>query len=72
MAGKAILTYEGLKKLEEELGCAGPKRMAIKERIKAALSHGDITENSEYDEAKMNRHISKVRSRRSKQCSKMQ
>jgi transcription elongation factor GreA len=54
MAGKeVILTYEGLKKLEEELEqLRGPKRMAIKERIKAALSHGDITENSEYDEAK--------------------
>ena len=26
--------------------------MAVKERIKAALAHGDITENSEYDEAK--------------------
>lgn len=54
MAGKeVILTYEGLKKLEEELEqLRGPKRMAVKERIKAALSHGDITENSEYDEAK--------------------
>jgi transcription elongation factor GreA len=54
MAGKeVILTYEGLKKLEEELEqLRGPRRMAVKERIKAALAHGDITENSEYDEAK--------------------
>ncbi len=54
MAGKeVILTYEGLKKLEKELEqLRGPKRMEIKERIKAALSHGDISENSEYDEAK--------------------
>jgi transcription elongation factor GreA len=54
MAGKeVILTYEGLKKLEEELEqLRGPKRMEIKERIKTALSFGDITENSEYDEAK--------------------
>ncbi|NLK86189.1 MAG: transcription elongation factor GreA [Clostridiaceae bacterium] len=54
MAGKeVILTYEGLKKLEEELEqLRGPKRMEIKERIKVALSFGDITENSEYDEAK--------------------
>ena len=54
MAGKeVILTYEGLKKLEEELELMrGPKRMEIKERIKVALSFGDISENSEYDEAK--------------------
>lgn len=54
MAGKEIiLTYEGLKKLEEELEqLRGPKRMEIKERIKVALSFGDISENSEYDEAK--------------------
>lgn len=54
MVGKeVILTYEGLKKLEEELELLrGPKRMEIKERIKVALSFGDISENSEYDEAK--------------------
>jgi transcription elongation factor GreA len=54
MAGKeVILTYDGLKKLEEELEqLRGPKRMEIKERIKVALSFGDISENSEYDEAK--------------------
>lgn len=54
MASKeVILTYEGLKKLENELEqLRGPKRMEIKERIKMALSFGDITENSEYDEAK--------------------
>jgi transcription elongation factor GreA len=54
MAGKeVIVTYEGLKKLEEELEqLRGPKRMEIKERIKVALSFGDISENSEYDEAK--------------------
>jgi transcription elongation factor GreA len=54
MAGKeVILTYEGLKKLEKELEqLRGPKRMEIKERIKVALSFGDISENSEYDEAK--------------------
>ncbi|NTV88991.1 MAG: transcription elongation factor GreA [Clostridiales bacterium] len=54
MTGKeVILTYEGLKKLEEELEVLrGAKRMEIKERIKVALSFGDISENSEYDEAK--------------------
>jgi transcription elongation factor GreA len=54
MTGKeVILTYEGLKKLEEELELLrGTKRMEIKERIKQALSFGDLSENSEYDEAK--------------------
>lgn len=52
-AKEVVLTYEGLKKLEEELEqLRGPKRMEIKERIKMALSFGDISENSEYDEAK--------------------
>jgi transcription elongation factor GreA len=47
------LTYEGLKNLEEELEfLKGNKRTEIAERIKQALSFGDISENSEYDEAK--------------------
>lgn len=54
MSTKEIyLTYEGLKKLEEELDdLKGPRRTEIAERIKQALSFGDISENSEYDEAK--------------------
>lgn len=54
MSGKEIfLTYEGLKKLEEELErLKGEKRKEIAERIKQALAFGDISENSEYDEAK--------------------
>lgn len=48
-----ILTYEGLKKLEGELeNLKSVKRREIAERIKAALAFGDISENSEYDEAK--------------------
>lgn len=48
-----VLTYEGLKKLEEELEfLRGSKRKEVAERIKQALSFGDISENSEYDEAK--------------------
>lgn len=48
-----VLTYEGLKKLEEELEfLKGTKRREMAERIKQALSFGDISENSEYDEAK--------------------
>ncbi len=50
---EVVLTYEGLKKLEEELEfLKGVKRREIAERIKQALSFGDISENSEYDEAK--------------------
>jgi len=54
MSGKEIyLTYEGLRKLEEELErLKGEKRREIAERIKQALAFGDISENSEYDEAK--------------------
>lgn len=50
---EVLLTYEGLKKLEEELEyLKGEKRKEIAERIKASLAFGDISENSEYDEAK--------------------
>lgn len=50
---KTILTYEGLKNLEKELDfLKGKKRMEIAEKIKKAISFGDISENSEYDEAK--------------------
>jgi len=52
-AKEIVLTYEGLKKLEEELEyLRGTKRKEVAERIKQALSFGDISENSEYDEAK--------------------
>lgn len=48
-----ILTYEGLKKLEEELDYLKTvKRREIAERIKVAREFGDISENAEYDEAK--------------------
>ena len=50
---EVLLTYEGLKKLEEELEyLKGEKRQEIADRIKQALAFGDISENSEYDEAK--------------------
>lgn len=52
-AKEVVLTYEGLKKLEEELTqLKSVKRLEIAERIKQALSFGDLSENSEYDEAK--------------------
>lgn len=54
MSGKEIfLTYEGLRKLEDELErLKGEKRREIAERIRQASDFGDISENSEYDEAK--------------------
>jgi transcription elongation factor GreA len=48
-----ILTLEGLNKLEMELDHLKSKRRAeVALRIKQALAFGDISENSEYDEAK--------------------
>ncbi len=54
MAGKeTILTAEGLAKLEAELeNLRTVKRVENSERIKVAISYGDISENSEYDDAK--------------------
>ncbi len=50
---ETLLTYEGLKKLEEELEyLKTEKRRDVAERIKVALGFGDLSENSEYDEAK--------------------
>ncbi|WP_168123475.1 transcription elongation factor GreA [Paenibacillus sp. HB172176] len=48
-----ILTQDGLKKLEEELeNLKSVKRREIAERIKVAIGYGDISENSEYEDAK--------------------
>ena len=48
-----ILTEEGRAKLEEELHyLETEKRAEIGERIKVAREFGDISENSEYDDAK--------------------
>lgn len=54
MAEKQIfLTQAGLEKLENELEeLKSVKRKEIAEKIKVALSFGDLSENSEYDEAK--------------------
>lgn len=50
---KYVMTYEGVKKLEEELEFLKTvKRKEITQKIKVALSFGDLSENSEYDEAK--------------------
>ncbi len=48
-----ILTPEGREKLEEELHyLETEKRAEVGERIKVAREFGDISENSEYDDAK--------------------
>lgn len=50
---KYLITYGGVRKLEEELDfLKTTKRREITEKIKMALSFGDLSENSEYDEAK--------------------
>ena len=63
MAGKqVILTQEGLEKLEQELEeLKSVKRKEIAEKIKVALSFGDMSENSEYDEAKNEQAIMEAR-----------
>jgi len=53
MEKEVLLTYEGLKKIEEELDdLKTNQRAEIAERIKVAIGFGDLSENSEYDEAK--------------------
>ena len=48
-----VLTTEGYNKLEEELKyLKGPKKMQVAERIKIAREFGDLSENSEYGDAK--------------------
>ena len=50
---ETLLTADGLKKLEEELTYyKSVRRIEVSERIKTAIEYGDISENSEYDEAK--------------------
>lgn len=56
------LTKEGLAKLESELDeLKGVKRKEVAEKIKVALSFGDLSENSEYDEAKNEQAIIEAR-----------
>jgi len=50
---KNILTYNGLKAMEEELqNLKVVKRKEIAEQIKEARAQGDLSENAEYDAAK--------------------
>ncbi|MDY4882893.1 MAG: transcription elongation factor GreA [Anaerovibrio sp.] len=54
MADKSVmLTADGLKKLQEKLNyLKGERRKEVAERLKAAIALGDLSENSEYDDAK--------------------
>lgn len=48
-----MMTAEGLKKMEQDLEYLKTvKRKEVSARIKEAMSYGDLSENSEYDEAK--------------------
>lgn len=50
---KNILTYEGLRKLEEELeDLRVVRRKEVADKIKEAREQGDLSENAEYDAAK--------------------
>lgn len=50
---EVLLTPQGLKKIEDELEVLKTvRRKEVAERIKQAIAFGDISENSEYDEAK--------------------
>ncbi|MCR4797231.1 MAG: transcription elongation factor GreA, partial [Lachnospiraceae bacterium] len=52
-AQKHVMTYEGVKQLEEELQeLQVVKRKEIAEKLKEARAQGDLSENAEYDAAK--------------------
>lgn len=51
--GVVYVTKEGLKKLEDELAnLKTARRREVAQRLKEAISYGDLSENSEYEEAK--------------------
>ena len=53
MAKETVLTSEGLVKLEQELeNLKTVRRREVADKIKVAISFGDLSENAEYDEAK--------------------
>jgi transcription elongation factor GreA len=50
---EVLLTSEGLRKLEDELELLkSVKRREVAEKIKLAIGYGDLSENSEYEDAK--------------------
>ena len=53
MAERIMLTNEGFESLKKELGVLKEKLMTdVAQKIKEAREYGDLSENSEYDEAK--------------------
>ena len=62
MAKLNKITNEGLKKLEDELSFLKTiRRKEVSEQIKTARGLGDLSENSEYDEAKNDQAIVEAR-----------
>lgn len=62
MAKQVMLTEEEFNKLQEELEfLKTEKRTEIAEKIKVARSYGDLSENSEYDDAKNEQAIMEAR-----------
>lgn len=50
---QTLITREGLKKIKEELDfLKSVRRKEVAQRLKEAISYGDLSENSEYEEAK--------------------
>ena len=62
MAKNTVLTLEGKQSLEKELDTLkSVKRIEIADKIKQARAFGDLSENSEYDEAKNNQAVVEAR-----------
>ena len=53
MTKETLITQEGLQKLKDELNeLKSVRRINVSQRIKEAIALGDLSENSEYDDAK--------------------
>jgi transcription elongation factor GreA len=53
MSDVSYLTAEGAEKLQNELDeLKGPRRIALAERLRAAIQQGDLSENADYIQAK--------------------
>ena len=62
MDKKVVVTASGLKALEDELEMLKTvRRSEISEKIRVARGYGDLSENSEYDEAKNEQAIVEAR-----------
>ncbi|MBQ4546734.1 MAG: transcription elongation factor GreA [Oscillospiraceae bacterium] len=62
MDKKVVVTASGLKALEEELEMLKTvRRKEVSEKIRIARGYGDLSENSEYDEAKNEQAIVEAR-----------